>query len=123
MCQLDKNLPRIKYDHDKIIQVLTNLANNAIKFTEKGGITITTGKRDNIIQVTVKDTGPGIKEEDMPKLFQQFVQLQRKMGGTGLGLSICKQIIEAHRGKIWAESEFGNGATFHFILPIKERRI
>ena len=122
MCQLDENLPRIKFDHDKIIQVLTNLANNAIKFTENGGITITTGKEDNIIQVTVKDTGPGIKEEDMPKLFQQFVQLQRKMGGTGLGLSICKQIIEAHKGKIWAESEFGKGTTFHFILPIEERR-
>jgi len=122
-CQLEENLPRIRFDHDKIIQVLTNLANNAIKFTEKGGITITTSKGDNVIRVTVKDTGPGIKKEDMPKLFQQFVQLQRKMGGTGLGLSICKQIIEAHKGKIWAESEFGKGSSFNFIIPIKERRV
>lgn len=121
--QLDENLPRIRFDYDKIIQVLTNLANNALKFTEKGGIAITTGRWDNFIQVTVKDTGPGIKEEDMPRIFQQFTQLQRKVGGTGLGLSICKQIIEAHKGKIWAESEFGKGTAFRFILPIKERRV
>lgn len=125
-CQLDKNLPRVKFDRDKITQVLTNLVDNALKFTEKGGITITTGKRDNFIQVAVKDTGPGIKEEDIPKLFQQFRQLQRKMGGTGLGLSICKQIIEAHQGKIWAESPpagaargFAKGATFYFTIPEK----
>ncbi|MFA5143840.1 MAG: PAS domain S-box protein [Candidatus Omnitrophota bacterium] len=122
MCKLDKDLPRVTFDRDKIIQVLTNLVNNALKFTDKGSITITTDRRDNCIQVTVNDTGPGIKKEDIPKLFQQFTQLQRKVGGAGLGLSICKQIIEAHKGKIWAESEFGKGAVFHFILPIKERR-
>ncbi|MFA7706621.1 MAG: ATP-binding protein, partial [Candidatus Omnitrophota bacterium] len=128
VCQLDENLPRIKFDYDKIIQVLTNLVNNALKFTERGGIAITTGKGNNFIQVTVQDTGPGIKEEDMQKLFQEFVQLQRRVGGTGLGLSICKKIIEAHRGKIWAESppagggESGKGTAFHFTLPIKERR-
>ena len=120
--QLRDDLPRAECDRDKIIQVLTNLVNNALKFTEKGGIIISTGKRDNFIQVAVKDTGSGIKEEDMPKLFRQFTQLQRKVGGTGLGLSICKQIIEAHKGKIWAESEFGKGAVFCFTLPIKERR-
>jgi len=125
-CQLDKGLPRVKFDRDKITQVLTNLVDNALKFTEKGSITITTGKRDNFIQVVVKDTGPGIKEEDIPKLFQQFRQLQRKMGGTGLGLSICKQIIEAHKGKIWAESppagaagKFSKGTAFYFTIPEK----
>ena len=99
------------------------MVNNALKFTEKGGITISTSRGDNFIQVTVKDTGFGIEEENMPKLFQQFTQLRRKMGGTGLGLSICKQIIEAHKGKIWAESEFGKGSSFNFIIPIKERRV
>ncbi|MDD5291978.1 MAG: ATP-binding protein, partial [Candidatus Omnitrophica bacterium] len=96
---------------------------NALKFTEKGGITISTGRRDNFIQVTVKDTGPGIRKEDMSKLFQQFTQLQRKVGGTGLGLSICKQIVEAHKGKIWAESEFGKGTVFYFTIPIRRKRI
>ena len=98
------------------------MVNNAIKFTEKGGITIITSKGDNFIQVTVKDTGLGIKKEDMPKIFQQFTQLYGKTGGTGLGLSICKQIIEAHGGKISVESEFGKGSAFHFIIPIKELR-
>ena len=120
--QLCDDLPRVKFDRDKIIQVLTNLLNNAFKFTEKGGIIVSTSRGDNFIQVMVKDTGPGIKKEDMPKLFQEFTQLQRKVGGTGLGLSICKKIIEAHRGNIWAESEFGKGTAFCFTLPIKERR-
>jgi signal transduction histidine kinase len=122
VCRFDEGLPLVKFDRDKIVQVLTNLANNAIKFTDRGSVTITTGKGENFIQVIVKDTGPGIKEEDMPRLFQQYTQLQRKVGGTGLGLSICRQIIEAHNGKIWAESEFGKGASFYFLLPIKERR-
>lgn len=123
VCQLGKDLAGVKFDRDKIIQVLTNLANNAFKFTDKGSITIITGKEGNFIQVAVKDTGPGIKEEDMPKLFQQFTQLQRKVGGTGLGLSICKQIIEAHKGKIWAESEFGKGTAFYFTIPIRRKKI
>jgi PAS domain S-box-containing protein len=122
-CQLDRNLPRTQFDRDKIIQVLTNLVNNALKFTEKGGITLTTRKRNNLIQVTVKDTGPGIKEEDMAKIFQQYTQLQRKVGGTGLGLSICRQIIEAHKGKIWVESEFGKGTTFYFTIPVGKKKI
>lgn len=124
VCQLDESLPLLKFDRDKILQVLINLTNNSIKLTEKGAITVSTGNDgENFIQITIKDTGPGIKEEDLPKLFQQFTQLQRRVGGTGLGLSICKQIIEAHKGKIWAESEFGKGTAFQFILPIKERRI
>ena len=95
VCQLDNNLPRVMFDHDKIIQVLTNLVNNALKFTEKGGVIISTSIGDNFIQVGVKDSGIGIKEENIEKLFQEFTQLQRKVGGTGLGLSICKKIIEA----------------------------
>lgn len=120
--QLAKDLPRTRINRDKIIQVLINLINNAIKFTDKGSITITTSQGTNFIQVGIQDTGYGIKNEDIPKLFQEFVQLQRKVGGTGLGLSICKKIIEGHKGKIWAESELGKGSTFYFTLPIKERR-
>ncbi len=90
-------------------------------------MTVTTGKGNNTIQVSVKDTGLGVKEEDMPLLFQKFSQLEhgleRKAGGSGLGLTISKEIIEIHKGKIWAESKFGEGSTFSFLLPIKERRI
>lgn len=119
---LDKELPKIKFDRDKISQVLSNLVNNSLKLTEKGNITISTTKGNNIVQVSVKDTGPGIKEEDMPRLFQHYEQLERKVGGTGLGLAISLEIIKAHGGKIWAESIFGHGTTMHFILPIEERR-
>jgi signal transduction histidine kinase/HAMP domain-containing protein len=120
VCQLDEKLPRAIFDKDKIIEVLTNLVHNAIKFTENGSITIRSGKENNFIQVKVEDTGMGIKKEDMPTLFQEFMQLQKNMGGTGLGLSICKKTIEAHKGKIWAESEFGKGSAFYFTLPITE---
>ncbi|MDP2922867.1 MAG: ATP-binding protein [Candidatus Omnitrophota bacterium] len=120
--KLSEELGKIKFDKDRITQVLANLVNNAIKVTEKGGITVRTGKKDNAILVSVQDTGPGIKNEDIPQLFQRFVQLEkgiyRKPGGTGLGLAISKEIIAAHKGRIWAESEFGKGATFYFTLPV-----
>jgi signal transduction histidine kinase len=123
---LEDNLPKVNFDADKITQVLTNLVSNAIKFTEKGNVTMKTIRGENIIHVLVSDTGCGIKKEDEPKLFRKFEQLsiggERKTGGTGLGLAICKEIIEQHRGKIWAESELNKGSTFHFVLPIKERR-
>ena len=118
MLALDENLPQAKADCDKINEVLINLVNNAFKFTEKGGITIITSKVGDFIRVTVKDTGPGIKDEDLTKLFHEFTQLQRSTGGTGLGLAICKKIIEAHKGKIWAESELGKGSSFNFTLSI-----
>ncbi len=124
--ELDDTIPRIKFDRDKITQVLTNIVNNAITFTEQGSVTISTNKGDNVIEVSVSDTGPGIKKEDLPKLFNEFEQLargsERKTGGSGLGLAISRKIIKKHNAKIWAESEPGKGTTFHFVLPIKERR-
>lgn len=119
--KLEDSLPKVKLDSDQINQVLTNIVHNAIKFTEKGGIAITTSKNDHTIQISVSDTGCGIKKEDMPRLFKEFEQLERKKGSTGLGLSICKKIIEQHKGEIWAESEPGKGTSFHFVLPTKER--
>jgi signal transduction histidine kinase len=113
----------VVFDNDKIIQVLTNLVSNAMKFTEKGSITIATRRIENAIRVSISDTGCGIKQEDLPKLFRQFQQLgsggARKTGGTGLGLAISKDIVEKHGGRMWVESEFGKGTTFHFLLPIK----
>jgi signal transduction histidine kinase len=119
----DDKLPMVKFDRDKILQVLTNFLSNAIKFTDKGGITVTTSREaGNVIRVSVKDTGSGIKKTDLPKLFKRFEQLGRggskKTGGTGLGLAISREIIEYHKGRIWAESEPGKGATFFFELPI-----
>jgi PAS domain S-box-containing protein len=124
--EAEEGLPKIRFDRDKITQVLTNLVNNAIKFTEKGSISISVKSGENIIRVSVKDTGPGMKNEDIAKLFQKFVQLEslseRKTGGTGLGLAISKDIIDAHQGKIWVESELGKGSIFSFVLPVQERR-
>jgi PAS domain S-box-containing protein len=122
--ELDDAVPVVNFDKDKIIQVLTNLVNNAIKFTETGSIKITTSRNDNSIITSVKDSGCGIKQEDMPKLFQEFEQLttkdtERKTGGTGLGLAISKKIIENHNGKIWAESDYEKGTTFYFELPME----
>ena len=123
--KLDENLPKARFDNDKIIQVLTNIVNNAIKFTEKGTITVTTSKQDNVVCVAVQDTGPGVKKEDIQKLFHKFEQLakldDRKTGGTGLGLAISKEIVEKHNGKIWAESKYGKGMTFYFTLPVMEK--
>ena len=120
--ELDGKLPKIQFDKDRIIQVLTNLINNAMKFTENGSIKIQTSKADNFMVLSVKDTGIGIKESDIPLLFEKFRQLDsgmsRKTGGTGLGLSICKDIVEKHNGKIWAESKIGEGSVFGFTLPI-----
>ncbi len=124
--ELDESLPIVKFDPDKIMQVLMNLVNNAIKFTDQGSVTITSAKEGNTIRISVQDTGPGIKEEDLPRLFHEFEQLtdvgNRKPGGSGLGLVISKKIIERHNGKIWAESEYGKGTTFHFVLPVEECR-
>ncbi|MBU0683422.1 MAG: PAS domain-containing protein, partial [Candidatus Omnitrophica bacterium] len=120
----DEKLPNVIFDKDKIIQVITNLMNNAVKFTEKGGITVSTSLETNgkNIKVSVKDTGQGIKEEEMHRLFQRFEQLEelesKRTGGTGLGLAISKEIIDAHKGKIWAESNWGKGSVFCFTLPV-----
>jgi len=122
--QLAENLPSVEVDGDRITQVLVNLINNAIKFTEEGSVAVITERMDNEIRVAVRDTGIGIKKEDVGSLFESFVQIyvrkERKTGGTGLGLAISKSIIEQHEGKIWIESEYGKGSTFYFTLPVKE---
>jgi len=117
------DMPKADFDRDKIVQVFTNLVGNAIKFTGKGFITITTSYGENFIRAAVADTGAGIPKEDFSRIFEHFEQLNDKDEGSGLGLAISKEIIERHGGKIWVESVEGRGSTFHFILPIKERRI
>jgi len=118
-------LPKIQADPARLTQVLVNLLDNAIKFSGKNGkVWIETDFRRPDVQVLVKDNGPGIREEDMPKLFQPFTQFSnvstRKYGGTGIGLSICRSLVELHKGKIWAKrAGEGLGVSFYFSLPIK----
>jgi two-component system sensor histidine kinase GlrK len=116
-------MPFVILDADKISQVLSNLINNAEKFTIRGGIRVTTSYnsiRDEAV-VKVIDTGQGISAEDIGKLFEKFTTVgsKRMMGSTGLGLAICKQIIQGHSGRIYAESELGKGSVFTFVLPVK----
>ncbi len=125
---LERTIPKIVFDKDAVTRVLVNLLNNAFKFTSRGSVVVSTKAKpeENVVLVTVADTGKGIKEQDMPRLFEDFIQLDtgkdRQTGGTGLGLAICKKLIAHHGGRIWAESEFGKGTKFHFVLPIEERR-
>lgn len=117
-------LPELRADKDRLVQVLNNLIDNAIKFTpEKGKITIDAEKQKQDILIKIRDTGIGVSGENLGKLFQPFFQADsnynRKYKGTGLGLTICKRIIEQHGGKIWVESQLGKGSTFYFTLPIK----
>jgi PAS domain S-box-containing protein len=119
---LGENIPAIMFDRDKIIQVLTNLVNNAFSFTNSGSVDIITSRNDTQVCVAVRDTGIGIAQEDMGQLFKSFSQLlrgkNRKSGSTGLGLTISQKIINQHKGKLSVDSEYGKGSTFYFTLPI-----
>ncbi|MDQ3718306.1 MAG: ATP-binding protein, partial [Thermoproteota archaeon] len=106
----------VEADQDRILQVLSNLLGNAIKFTKEGTIDVITEEADNEVIVKIKDSGSGIDPEIFPKLFEKFASKSDK--GTGLGLFLSKNIIEAHRGRIWAENNVDmRGATFAFSLP------
>jgi NtrC-family two-component system sensor histidine kinase KinB len=123
--EIQEGLPEVNLDPDRIIQVLTNLVGNAIKFTPANG-TITVAaqlhKDKDELEVSVKDSGIGIAAENLDKVFNKFYQVGERastdISGTGIGLSICKEIVELHGGKIWVESEKGSGAKFTFTLPI-----
>jgi signal transduction histidine kinase/CheY-like chemotaxis protein len=119
--QLKQELAEFNTDAFKLNQILTNLLSNAIKFTEQGKIEIGYKIVDSFIEFYVRDTGIGIKPEYHEIIFKRFRQVEmdftRKYGGTGLGLPICKALVEMLGGRIWVESEFGKGSTFHFTLP------
>jgi CheY-like chemotaxis protein len=131
---ISTDIPKIRADHMRIRQVLINLLSNAAKFTETGSITVRahivkapspqTGQTMSFVEINVTDSGPGISQEDMSKLFEAFSQVDasptRKAGGTGLGLNISRHLVELHGGRIWVESEVGRGSTFSFILPIHQ---
>jgi signal transduction histidine kinase len=119
---LDKDLPEINGDFDRLLQVLLNLVSNAVKFTEMGSITISVKKTAGNVLFSVKDTGKGIPVNSLDSIFGKFNQvndysLTDKPTGTGLGLPISKEIVEYHGGKIWVESEVGKGSVFYFTIP------
>jgi len=120
--QLDDNLPKAGFDSDKIIQVLTNLISNAIKFTpEKGRISVNVRRRNEELVLSVSDTGMGIPKEALPKIFERFYRVHRpgkQTQGTGLGLAIVNKIVMMHGGRIDVESEVDKGTTFTVSLPL-----
>jgi CheY-like chemotaxis protein/anti-sigma regulatory factor (Ser/Thr protein kinase) len=123
--EIPSDLPEISVDRTRIRQVLINLLNNALRFTERGEVRVKVTRTGGELMVSVSDTGTGIRSEDLPRVFQEFGQLdvpaRRAGGGSGLGLSICKRFVELHGGTMWVESESGRGSTFGFTLPLAER--
>jgi len=120
--ELEEDLPTIVADMDKVDQILTNLTNNAVKYSPNGGIITVSGKKSNgSIRMAVSDQGMGIPKEHLDKVFDRFHRIDnrdtRKVGGTGIGLYLVKHLVEAHGGKIWVESEVGKGSSFIFELP------
>jgi histidine kinase len=112
-------------DPERVHQVLFNLLDNAVRFTPAGGrITITASRHNGAVDVAVADTGPGIQAEHLPRVFDRFYRVDearsRDDGGTGIGLAIARSVVEAHGGRIWAESEPGRGSTFTFELPVAD---
>lgn len=108
-------------DPDRLREVVTNLFDNAVKYTDSGKITVGLTGDDQVVQFYVRDTGPGIPAEDIPHLFQKFYRVDnsatRTVGGTGLGLFICRKIVELYQGRIWVESTLGKGSSFFINFP------
>jgi PAS domain S-box-containing protein len=116
-----KPLYYVTADPDRLREVVINLFDNAVKYTDNGKVSIGLTGDDNVVQLYVRDTGPGIPAEDLPHLFEKFYRVDnsttRTIGGTGLGLFICRKIVELYQGRIWAESTFGKGSSFFINLP------
>jgi PAS domain S-box-containing protein len=121
-CEVPAHLPAVLADHDRVLQVLSNLLSNAVKFTPDGGsILVRAQPHDDAVLFSVCDSGPGVRAHDLTRIFDRFWQASNTASlGTGLGLPIAKGIVEAHRGRIWADSKPGIGASFHFTLPVAE---
>ncbi|MDA8094826.1 MAG: HAMP domain-containing sensor histidine kinase [Betaproteobacteria bacterium] len=118
----DPNLGVITADQIRFKQILYNLLSNAVKFTDHGGIALRAQVEDGAVHLSVKDTGIGIRPDDIPKIFQQFSRLESGQGrpheGSGLGLALTKNLVEAHGGRIWLDSRWQEGSIFHVVLPL-----
>ncbi|EOR21239.1 multi-sensor signal transduction histidine kinase [Clostridium sartagoforme AAU1] len=121
MLDLEKELPEAKIDEEKIKWVLNNLVSNAIRYTERGSVKLKTYVKNKKIYICVIDTGRGIPNNYLEKVFEKFVRVEGfeiPEESTGLGLSIAKEVVEMHEGKIWCESELGFGSKFIFTIPL-----
>ena len=126
-CLVTSNVPDIKADLDGIERVIINIISNSVKYTPDGGkIDVYVGSVHNDVYIKIKDTGIGIPQSDIDKIFERFYRVDkarsRQMGGTGLGLSIAKEIIEQNNGNISITSELGKGTEVVIRLPIRKRR-
>ena len=125
--EVPPNLPDVVVDEDRIGQVLLNLAGNALQYTPEGGrVRISARRVGDEVQISVTDTGIGISPEHLPRIFDRFYRVDKSRsragGGSGIGLTIAKHLVEAHGGRIWAESEGrGHGSTFSFTIPIRRK--
>jgi len=119
--EVPAGLPEVRGDERRLEQVLVNLVHNAVKFTPPGGVVVLSAAMEGgVVRFAVRDTGVGIPEDDLSRIFERFYKADRARsgGGTGLGLSIARHIIEAHRGRIWVESEEDLGSSFFFTIPV-----
>jgi signal transduction histidine kinase len=122
---IDPHLPLISCDRRRLRQVLLNLISNAIKFTNKGTVTVSVKNQDQEVLFAVIDTGPGIPPEEQDLIFEPFIQTEngeRQMHGTGLGLPISRSLVRAHAGELWVDSQSGEGSAFFFTLPVDRER-
>ncbi len=118
-------LPQARIDRDRISQVLTNLLSNALRYTSEGEsitLSVSHAAEGQFLQVTVADTGQGISAEDLPHVFERYYRgaqaRERRVAGSGIGLTVVKELVEAHKGKVWVESAPGKGSTFYFTVPV-----
>jgi signal transduction histidine kinase/CheY-like chemotaxis protein len=120
--EIASDIPAVYCDSTRIRQVVLNLLSNAGRFTEQGGVQVEAWRDDGNVVISVTDTGPGIGPEDRERIFEPFQQLdsslRRRHGGSGLGLSISRRFVEMHEGKVWLESDLGQGTTIYFSLPL-----
>jgi PAS domain S-box-containing protein len=123
VAELPEGLPQIEGDREKLFHVLTNLVDNAVKFSDQGKIVISAEEKAHEVEIAVSDSGCGILRENLGRVFERFCQENPSIPGAGIGLAICKTIVEAHGGKIWAESAGrGHGTTIRFTLPVEGKR-
>lgn len=121
--EIEPDLPVLELDRTRMRQVFLNLLNNACRFTEAGTVCLKAFRQDGEVRIQVTDTGPGIPEAQLARIFTEFYQVDysvsRKHGGAGLGLAICQRFVRAHDGRIWVDSIVGEGSTFTIALPIE----